>query len=99
MLSLCLAAGLDGVRRNLTPPSSTDGNIFELSGDEREERDIHSLPSNLKEAVRAMRRDDLVRETLGEHIFSKYVEHKTEEWDEYKIRVTPWELDRYLERY
>ena len=95
----CLAAGLDGIRRNLTPPSSTDGNIFELTGDEREERDIHSLPSNLKEAVRAMRRDDLVRETLGEHIFSKYVEHKTEEWDEYKIRVTPWELDRYLERY
>ena len=36
---------------------------------------------------------------LGEHIFGKYVEHKTEEWDEYKIRVTPWELDRYLERY
>ena len=46
-----------------------------------------------------MRRDELVRETLGEHIFGKYVEHKTEDWDEYKIRVTPWELDRYLERY
>ena len=81
------------------PPSSTDSNIFELSGVEREERDIHSLPSNLMDAVRAMRRDELVRETLGEHIFGKYVEHKTEEWDEYKIRVTPWELDRYLERY
>ena len=94
-----LAAGLDGIRRGLMPPSSTDSNIFELSGDEREERDIHSLPSNLKDAVRAMRRDELVRETLGEHIFGKYVEHKTEEWDEYKIRVTPWELDRYLERY
>ena len=99
VLALCLAAGLDGIRRGLMPPSSTDSNIFELSGDEREERDIHSLPSNLKDAVRAMRRDELVRETLGEHIFGKYVEHKTEEWDEYKIRVTPWELDRYLERY
>ena len=99
VLALCLAAGLDGIRRGLMPPPSTDSNIFELSGDEREERDIHSLPSNLKDAVRAMRRDELVRETLGEHIFGKYVEHKTEEWDEYKIRVTPWELDRYLERY
>lgn len=99
VLALCLAAGLNGIRRGLMPPSSTDSNIFELSGDEREERDIHSLPSNLKDAVRAMRRDELVRETLGEHIFGKYVEHKTEEWDEYKIRVTPWELDRYLERY
>jgi len=46
-----------------------------------------------------MKRDPLVRETLGEHIFEKYVTLKTEEWDEYKIRITKWELDRYLERY
>lgn len=98
-LALCLAAGLDGIRRGLKPPCSTDANIFELSEDEREERGILSLPSNLKEAVRAMKRDPLVRETLGEHIYEKYVTHKSEEWDEYKIRVTQWELDRYLERY
>ena len=64
--------------------------------DEREERGILSLPSNLSEAVRAMKRDPLIRETLGEHIFQKYVTHKKEEWDEYKIRVTQWELDQYL---
>ena len=90
---------MDGIRRNLTPPSSTDGNIFELTEDEREEKGIESLPSNLKEAIRALKKDALIRETLGEHIFSKYVEHKTEEWNDYKIRVTQWELDRYLERY
>ena len=98
-LALCLAAGLDGIRRGLTPPASTDGNIFELTEDEREEMGIESLPSNLSEAVRAMKRDPLMRETLGEHIYQKYVEHKREEWNEYKIRVTQWELDRYLERY
>lgn len=98
-LALCLAAGLDGVRRGLTPPHSTDGNIFELTEDEREEKGIENLPSNLKEAVRAMKRDALVRETLGKHIFDKYVEHKSEEWNDYKIRVTQWEIDRYLERY
>ncbi len=98
-LALCLAAGLDGIRRGLTPPPSTDGNIFELTEDEREEMGIESLPSNLSEAVRAMKRDPLIRETLGEHIYQKYVEHKREEWNEYKIRVTQWELDRYLERY
>ena len=98
-LALCLAAGLDGIRRGLKPPCSTDGNIFELTEDEREERGIESLPSNLKEAVRAMKKDELVRETLGGHIFDKYVEHKSEEWNEYKIRVTQWEIDRYLERY
>ena len=98
-LALCLAAGLDGIRRGLTPPDSTDANIFELTEDEREERGILSLPSNLSEAVRAMKRDPLIRETLGEHIFQKYVTHKKEEWDDYKIRVTQWELERYLERY
>ncbi len=98
-LALCLAAGLDGIRRGLTPPESADINLFELDEDEREARGIHHLPSNLKEAVRAMKADKLIRETLGNHIFSCYVQHKTEEWDEYKIRVTAWELDRYLARY
>ena len=98
-LALCLAAGLDGIRRGLTPPPSTDGNIFELTEDEREEMGIESLPSNLSEAVRAMKKDPLIRETLGEHIFQKYVEHKREEWNDFKIHVTQWELDRYLERY
>ena len=98
-LALCLAAGLDGIRRGLKPPHSTEGNIFELSEDEREEKGIESLPSNLKEAVRAMKKDELVKATLGKHIFDKYVEHKSEEWNDYKIRVTQWELDRYLERY
>jgi glutamine synthetase len=46
-----------------------------------------------------MKADELIRQTLGDHIFSCYVQHKTEEWDEYKIRVTQWELDRYLARY
>lgn len=98
-LALCLAAGLDGIRRELTPPESIDANLFELSEEEREQHGIHHLPSNLREAVRAMKRDELVRNTLGDHIFSKYVEHKTQEWDEYKIRVTQWEIERYLERY
>lgn len=98
-LALCLAAGLDGIRRGLKPPCSTDENIFELTEDEREARGIESLPSDLKQAVRAFKKDPLMRETLGDHIFNKYVEHKTDEWNEYKIQVTQWELDRYLERY
>ncbi len=99
VLALCLAAGLDGIRRNLTPPEAIDANLFELDEDAREARGIGQLPSNLKEAVRAMKADPLIRDTLGHHIFSCYVQHKTEEWEEYKIRVTPWELDRYLARY
>ena len=98
-LALCLAAGLDGIRRELTPPPAVEENLFEIDEDERERLGIAHLPSNLKEAVRAMKADPLIRDTLGEHIFTRYVQHKSEEWDEYKVRVTPWELDRYLARY
>lgn len=99
VLAVCLAAGLDGIRRGLTPPEGIKANLFEMDEDEREALGVKNLPSNLKEAVRALKADALIRETLGEHIFWCYVQHKTEEWDEYKIRVTPWELDRYLARY
>lgn len=98
-LALCLAAGLDGIRRKLIPAAAVVENLFELDEDERERLGIGHLPSNLKEAVRAMKADPLIRETLGEHIFTRYVQHKSEEWDEYKVRVTQWELDRYLARY
>lgn len=98
-LALCLAAGLDGIRRGLEPPASIDANIFDLTDDEREADHIERLPSNLMDAVRAMKDDALVRDTLGPHIYGKYIRHKTREWNEYKIRVTPWELDRYLARY
>ena len=99
MLALCLAAGLDGIRRGLTPPEGIEANLFEMDEDEREALGVKNLPSNLKEAVRAMKADALIRETLGEHIFSCYVQHKSNEWNDYKIRVTQWELDRYLARY
>lgn len=99
VLALCLAAGLDGIRRELTPPEGIEANLFEMDEDEREALGVKNLPSNLKEAVRAMKRDDLIRDTLGEHIFSCYVQHKTDEWNDYKIRVTQWELDHYLARY
>lgn len=99
VLALCLAAGLDGIRRELTPPEGIEANLFEMDEDEREALGVKNLPSNLKEAVRAMKADPLIRETLGEHIYSCYVQHKSQEWNEYKIRVTQWELDRYLARY
>lgn len=98
-LALCLAAGLDGIRRGLTPPESVHANLFEMTEDEREEHGVMQLPATLREALRAMRKDKLVRETLGKHIYSKYMAHKTAEWDEYTVRVTEWEIDRYLARY
>ncbi len=99
VLALCLAAGLDGVKRGLTPPAPVDGNIFQYTEDELEEMGIEKIPYSLKAAISSMKKDKLVRETLGEHIFKTYISHKTHEWNEYSMMVTRWEIERYLPRY
>ncbi|MHB1483400.1 MAG: type I glutamate--ammonia ligase [Saccharofermentanales bacterium] len=98
-LALCLAAGLDGIKKGLTPPKSTDVNIFHLTAKEREDLGIGSLPGNLLEALGEMAKDPLVTATLGEHVFEKYTEAKTKEWDEFRTTVTEWEIDKYLLKY
>lgn len=99
VLAVCLAAGMDGIRRGLTPPPSVDSNIYSLTEEEREAQGIENIPDNLNRSVRAMKKDSLVRETLGSHVFHKYVAYKQREWDEYRMKVTQWEIDHYLNRY
>ncbi len=98
-LAVCLRAGLDGIRRNLTPPEEIRANIFAMCQQERDEAGIQSLPANLKEAIDAMEQDPLVLETLGEHAASAYLTGKKREWEEYRTSISQWEVDRYLVRY
>lgn len=98
-LALCLAAGLDGIKKGMTPPPSTDVNIFNLTPSERKELGIDSLPGNLHEAVEAMMNDEFVKTVLGDHVFEKYSEAKIQEWDEYRTTVTEWEIDKYLAKF
>jgi glutamine synthetase len=98
-LALCLAAGLDGIRRNLLPPPPTDVNIYALSAADRETLNIGSLPGSLDEALNEMEKDPLISSVLGAHIQQKYIEAKRQEWDDYRIKVTRWELDTYLRKY
>ena len=95
-LALCLAAGLDGIERQLTPPAEITDNIFAMSAEERASRKINSLPGTLQEAINALTSDELLCETLGEHILTNYVSGKRKEWDEYRTHVSSWELDRYM---
>ena len=60
---------------------------------------ITSLPKDLNEAISEMEQSELLRETLGDHIFNKYIDAKKEEWSKYITQVTPWELEHYLTRY
>lgn len=98
-LAVILRAGLDGIENKIQPPVPVNKNIYDMSESQRFKEDINSLPANLKEAVDEMEKSSLMRETLGEHIFTKYVEAKNKEWNDYRVRVTQWELDQYLKKY
>jgi glutamine synthetase len=91
-----LHAGLEGIERGYELPEPMERNLYELSHDERVERGIEQLPETLGEAIEVLADSDLVRRALGAHIFPRYVELKREEWEEYRVQVSRWELDRYL---
>lgn len=98
-LACLLAAGLDGIKNNLTPPASIEKNIFDMSAEERHEEGIENLPGSLEESIKYMEESELIRKTLGDHTFYNYIKAKKIEWDEYRTKVTPWEIDNYLEQY
>lgn len=98
-LAVCLSAGLDGIRRGLKPAPPVDVNIYKLSAAERQARGIGSLPSSLAEALDEMEKDSLVCKVLGEHITSRYLAAKRQEWDEFRTAVSQWEIDAYLRKF
>ncbi len=98
-LALCLAAGLDGIEKKMTPPPQVFNSIFAMSPQERKDAGIDNLPGSLREALDEFESDPLPKEVLGEHIFGKYLEAKDSEWNEYRTQVTKWEIDTYLLRY
>ncbi|NLX87793.1 MAG: type I glutamate--ammonia ligase [Syntrophomonadaceae bacterium] len=98
-LAVMLAAGLDGIKNKIEPPAAIDANIYRMSRAEREKLGIASLPGSLAEALQAMDEDELIKDTLGPHIYTKYVESKWSEWESYCTEVHPWETKTYLRKY
>ncbi|MCC8023040.1 MAG: type I glutamate--ammonia ligase [Clostridiales bacterium] len=98
-MALCLAAGLDGIKKGMTPPQSADFNIFDLSPEDRNAQGIDMLPGSLEEAIHEFKADPFIRETLGDHVFEKYLEGKESEWKDYSTKISQWEIDSYLTRY
>lgn len=98
-LAAILFAGLDGIENKLQPSPPTNKNIFRMTKEEREKEGIASLPANLQEAINEMEKSILMRELLGEHIFTKYIEAKKKEWDDYRTKITQWEIEHYLTKY
>lgn len=98
-LATLLAAGLDGILNNLEAPSAVERNIYAMSGQERYEAGIEDLPSTLHNAVKELRRDEVVKEALGTHIYPSFLEAKTLEWASYAQSVSVWEIENYLNIY
>lgn len=98
-LAVCLEAGLDGIRNKIMPPESVTENVFDLTEEERQTRGIETLPENLMQAVAELEKSDFIKKVLGEHVSTKYIAAKKEEWNQYRQQVTGWEIDEYLYRF
>ncbi len=95
--AVMIAAGLDGVERNLALSEPVEESLFEMDATRVAERGISELPGTLGEAIEELKADAVVCEALGDHVLEHYVDAKSAEWNEYRTQVTQWELDRYLE--
>ncbi len=98
-LAVCLCAGLDGIVNKIEPPKSVNGNIYAMTEEERKNMGIDNLPGTLMEAVEELEKDTFICQVLGKHIANKYIEAKKEEWHQYRMHVSEWELDEYLYKY
>ena len=94
--AVLLHAGLDGIEHGYELPEPMDLNLYNLSPEERRRLGIEQLPETLGEAIEITAESELVLRAFGEHAFNRFVEIKRREWEEYRVQVTQWELDRYL---
>ena len=98
-MAVLLEAGLDGIRRELTPPPAVDRNIYVMTEEEREAAQIYDLPSTIHNAIKALRKDPVMIDALGQHIYGNFNEAKRMEWAAYRQTVSEWEREQYLELY
>ncbi|MBU7008400.1 type I glutamate--ammonia ligase [Phosphitispora fastidiosa] len=98
-IAAALSAGLDGIKNKISPPAEMAANIYNMTAAERDSAGIQSLPASLAEAVEELKQNEVMKKMLGEHVFNKFVAGKQIEWDNYRIRVSQWEIDSYLSTY
>jgi glutamine synthetase len=97
--AVMLKAGLDGIKNKLEPPEPVEENIYQLDGESLVQRNIDVLPTSLFEALDELKRDTVIQEVLGRHLFERYIDVKAKEWDRFKKQVTNWEIETYLDTF
>lgn len=97
-LAVLLKAGLSGIQENKVVADPIGKNIYQMSSTELGEQDIERLPATLYEAVSHLKKDSLMREAMGEHMYNNFITIRTQEWIEYNEQVSPWEQKKYFKR-
>ncbi|WP_440895403.1 type I glutamate--ammonia ligase [Amphibacillus sp. Q70] len=98
-LSALLVSGLDGIKRGLKAPQAIDQNIYRMDKEERRANGIQDLPATLFEALSALKKDDVIINSLGKHLYKHFIRAKKVEWDMFRVEVHPWERKQYLQMY
>lgn len=99
VMALCLAAGLDGIERELMPPEPIGKNMYHMTDEQLASMNVETLPRTLGEACKALEEDTFIQEVLGPHVSQKFLEAKKKEWNDYCKMVSQWELDEYLYKF
>ena len=94
--AVMIAAGLDGIEKKLELMPEAEDNVWDLSDRERQVMGILALPASLSDAVREMKKSELVASTLGEQVFDYVIRNKRKEWTEYRQQITRQELEQFL---
>ncbi|WP_243141178.1 type I glutamate--ammonia ligase [Alkaliphilus pronyensis] len=97
--AVMLKAGLDGIKNKIAPPPSVEEDVYNLTAKQRAALDLEYLPRDLYSALKEMEKDPLIKETIGSHCYSKFLEAKYKEWHQYSEQVHQWELKNYLRKY
>ncbi len=94
--SCMLNAGLKGIEEGYKLPKPTETDVYHLTHEERIGMEIESLPGSLIEAIEIAEQSEFLRDALGEHVFKELLLSKKTEWDNYRSRVFPYEIETYL---
>jgi glutamine synthetase len=92
-----LKTGLEGIKKGLKAPKPVEGDVYKFDAKKLKDEKIEMLPFSIKRAIEELNNDSVIKEALGPHTFKNFFEAKTKEFDDYRMQITPWELDKYLE--
>jgi len=95
--AVMLAAGLDGIENKIKLSAPVEEDLYKFDKEKLLSRKIDTLPSSLFEAIYELKKNKLMQEVLGDHLYRKYINIKTREWNEFKTQVTKWEIEKYLD--